>query len=51
MIDDGYRFARALAAFIEEHRRCGDLKTGMTQGEPTRVWVACSCGARIEQNA
>jgi hypothetical protein len=39
---------RDLAAFLEEHRACGTLDTGLT-GDPERVWMACSCGARIEQ--
>jgi hypothetical protein len=34
----------ALDAFIQEHRRCGDLDGGM-DGE--RVWLACDCGASI----
>ena len=37
-----------LDAFIAEHRRCGGLDTGMLGMEPERVWVTCSCGARIE---
>ena len=39
-----------LAAFLAEHERCGELDTGMT-GEPARVWVTCTCGARIEARA
>ena len=34
----------ALDAFLQEHRRCGDLESGV-DGE--RVWMACDCGARI----
>ena len=34
----------ALEAFLQEHRRCGDLEGGV-QGE--RVWMACDCGAAI----
>ena len=34
----------ALIAFVEEHRRCGDLDGGV-DGE--RVWLACECGAAI----
>jgi hypothetical protein len=35
-----------LDAFITEHRRCGDLDTGTAND---RVWITCSCGARIER--
>ena len=34
----------ALDAFLQEHRRCGDLKGGVDSG---RVWMACDCGARL----
>jgi hypothetical protein len=33
-----------LDAFLQEHRRCGDLDGGV-DGE--RVWMACDCGAGI----
>jgi hypothetical protein len=36
----------ALEAFLQEHRRCGDLDTGV-DGE--RVWATCSCGASLVQ--
>jgi hypothetical protein len=48
MTDDD--LGRALAAFLDEHRACGTLATGFT-GVPARVWVSCSCGARIERIA
>jgi hypothetical protein len=32
----------ALAAFFQEHRRCGDLESGL---EGDHVWMSCSCGA------
>jgi hypothetical protein len=35
---------RDLYAFFQEHRRCGDLDTGV---EGDRVWMTCTCGARI----
>ena len=38
-----------LHAFITEHRRCGDLDTGMIETESARLWLMCSCGARIER--
>ena len=34
----------ALDAFMQEHRRCGELDGGRDEGY---VWLACSCGARI----
>jgi len=34
----------ALAAFVAEHQRCGELD-GVREGE--YVWLACSCGAQI----
>jgi hypothetical protein len=36
----------ALAAFVAEHQRCGELDGGRDGGY---VWLACSCGARIVQ--
>ena len=27
-----------------------ELDTGMTKTEPPRVWVTCTCGARIERH-
>ncbi len=33
-----------LDAFLQEHRRCGDLDGGVEGG---RVWMACDCGAGI----
>jgi hypothetical protein len=37
-----------LDAFFTEHRACGDLDGGVTE-DSARVWMACSCGARIER--
>jgi hypothetical protein len=34
----------ALDAFLQEHRRCGKLDTGV---DGNRVWMACDCGASI----
>jgi hypothetical protein len=34
----------ALDAFLQEHRRCGDLESGVERGV---VWMTCECGARI----
>ena len=34
----------ALDAFVQEHRRCGDLDGGVERG---RVWMACDCRADI----
>ena len=45
------RLVPDLEAFIADHRRCGDLDTGMIETEPARIWVTCSCGARIDRVA
>jgi hypothetical protein len=34
----------ALEAFIREHEYCGELDTGL---DDDRVWMTCTCGARI----
>jgi hypothetical protein len=34
----------ALDAFLQEHRRSGDLEAGV---EPALVWMACDCGAEL----
>ena len=34
----------ALNAFLQEHRRCGELDGG---GDDGHVWMACECGASI----
>ena len=34
----------ALNAFLQEHRRCGELDGGDAEGH---VWIACECGASI----
>jgi hypothetical protein len=34
----------ALDAFLQEHRRCGELDGGLDRGH---VWMACDCGANI----
>lgn len=36
----------ALVAFVDDHKRCGDLEGGLDNGH---VWLACSCGAQIVQ--
>jgi hypothetical protein len=33
----------ALDAFLQEHRRCGELDGG----DDGHVWMACDCGASI----
>jgi hypothetical protein len=45
------RLSDDLIAFVTEHERCGELETGMTTSEPARVWLTCSCGARLERPA
>jgi hypothetical protein len=34
----------SLDAFLQEHRRCGDLDARV---EAAVVWMACDCGARL----
>lgn len=34
----------AFVAFVDEHKRCGDLDAGRDAGY---VWLACTCGAQI----
>ena len=34
----------ALDAFLQEHRRCGELDGGVAD---ERVWLTCDCGANI----
>ncbi len=36
----------ALDAFMQEHRRCGELDGGV---ERELVWMACDCGASVTQ--
>jgi hypothetical protein len=36
----------ALDAFLQEHRRCGELDGGVHE---ERVWMACDCAAGIER--
>ena len=46
------RLADDLDAFIAEHRRCGELDGGVTEGAEARVWFTCGgCGARIVRSA
>jgi hypothetical protein len=33
-----------LDAFLQEHRRCGELDTAV---ENERMWMTCSCGAEL----
>jgi hypothetical protein len=33
-----------IGAFLQEHRRCGDLNAGV---EPALVWMTCDCGAEL----
>jgi len=35
---------RDLDAFYLEHRRCGELESGVEDG---RVWMTCTCSAKI----
>jgi hypothetical protein len=48
MTPDSGRLAEDLDAFVAEHRYCGDLDGGVTEGVEAHVWFACGgCGARI----
>jgi len=38
----------ALYAFFQEHRRCGDLDTGV---DGDRALMTCTCGAVINRRA
>ena len=39
-----FGFLGAFVAFVDEHKRCGDLDGGVDNGY---VWLACSCGAQM----
>ncbi len=38
-----------LDAFLLEHRRCGELRSGFEEGEESSeiVWMDCTCGGHI----
>jgi hypothetical protein len=36
----------AITAFVDEHKRCGDIDSGSDCGG---VWLQCSCGGLIMQ--
>ena len=36
----------ALDAFVQEHRRCGELDAGV---QPDLVWMTCECGAELSR--
>jgi hypothetical protein len=38
----------ALDAFLQEHRRCGELDGGVNG---RRVWMVCNCGAATPSRA
>ncbi len=43
----------ALTAFLDEHRRCGELSSDMVDlpGGEARIWMQCDgCGARLERH-
>ena len=44
--NDPSRYLEALAAFLAEHRGCGELDCG---AESDVVWMMCTCGAGISQ--
>jgi hypothetical protein len=37
-----------LQAFLQEHRYCGEMDAAV---EGDRIWMTCTCGARIERDA
>jgi len=39
-----------LEAFFSEHRRCGDLESEVSDGEPGWVVITCTCGAKIARH-
>jgi len=45
-------FVQALDAFYLEHRKCGDLESGLDQKRTAEVivWMACSCGAQLARH-
>ena len=43
----GMSLLRDLDAFYVEHRRCGELDSGV---EGACVWMKCSCGAVLGRN-
>ena len=42
-----------LHAFLQEHRRCGELDAAVEEITPGdwRVWFTCTCGARMTRSA
>jgi hypothetical protein len=40
------RLLNHLVSFLQEHRRCGGLESGI---DDRWVWIVCECGARIVQ--
>jgi hypothetical protein len=38
----------ALDAFVQEHRRCGELEGGV---DGDVVWISCQCGAELSLTA
>ena len=36
-----------LDAFYLEHRRCGELESEISEGEPGWIVMACSCGGQL----
>jgi len=38
-------------AFLQEHRRCGELDAVAAdpEAEISRIWMACSCGAFLNR--
>ena len=43
----GMELLADLDAFYLEHRRCGQLDSDISEGEPGWIIMACSCGAQF----
>jgi hypothetical protein len=46
-LDSGVTVLADLLAFLQEHRRCGDITAKV---EDDRVWMTCTCGAVINRS-
>ena len=46
MAEPAVELLLAFDAFVQEHRRCGELEAGV---EPAFVWMVCDCGAELRR--
>jgi hypothetical protein len=51
-IDEMPEILRSLDAFYLEHRRCGELLSGVERKDAKThvVWMTCSCGGRFARD-